>query len=820
MANQIDQTHWGDTPSSVPIAQGFTTAELAERGLQDLPDELVSNKHLIYSSPATLAFNSPGAEGFGVKRAGLAIPGSVMLLVAPGCCGRNTSLVSGMPAYKDRFFYLNMDETDIVTGRHLHKIPKAVEEVVASLKAPPSVVMICITCVDALLGTDMERVCRRAEQRVGLPVRPCYMYALTREGRRPPMVHVRQSLYSLLEPRRKRGTSVNILGFFAPLIDDCELYDYLRGIGVKSIREVSRCSDFDDFQHMAEANFNLVLHPEARFAANDLQQRLSIPSIELTRLYQLDRIRKQYQALGQVLGTTFDDEKDFQVAKDAMQRFRERWPRATFAVGECMNGDAFELALALVRYGFTVAEIFGTVTAENFVFVRHLAELSPTTKVYSNMEPTMIHYDARLCPVDVAIGKDAGWYHPEAACLPWNSDVQPYGFAGVRRLFTALRELLDSADTTDKPIMEAHNKGQGTPLITEGSAPMRGLRKYLTPFAPDQSGAVSVLYELGGIVVVCDAGGCTGNICGFDEPRWTSSRSAVFSAGLRDMDAILGRDDKLVAELVDASHKIEATFAAVVGTPVPSVIGTDYRALRRMCERRSNLPVITVDTTGMELYDVGASKAYVALFDRFAKESYPVDSTRVGVLGANPLDIDATSATALAEAVPGALCYGMGSTFEDVCKASSAQKNLVVSPAGLAAAKLLEHRFGTPYEVGYPLASAFVESIDTSAFAGKRVLVVHQQVAANSIRDELLARGASEVRCATWFMQVPELEQQGDVRLGDERDFYELVHQGDFDVMVGDPILWRIVPDFEGVTIDLPQFPVSGTLASERAGGE
>ena len=32
---------------------------------------------------------------------------------------------------------------------------------------------------------------------------------------------------------------------------------------------------------------------------------------------------------------------------------------------------------------------------------------------------------------------------------------------------------------------------------------MRGLRKYLTPFAPDQSGAVSVLFELGGIVVYC-----------------------------------------------------------------------------------------------------------------------------------------------------------------------------------------------------------------------------------------------------------------------------------------------------------------------------
>ena len=97
---------------------------------------------------------------------------------------------------------------------------------------------------------------------------------------------------------------------------------------------------------------------------------------------------------------------------------------------------------------------------------------------------------------------------------------------------------------------------------------MKGLRKFLTPFAPDQSGAVSVLYELGGIVVICDAGGCTGNICGFDEPRWHTHRSAIFSAGLRDMDAILGRDDKLVAELLDAAEKIDARFAAIIGTPV------------------------------------------------------------------------------------------------------------------------------------------------------------------------------------------------------------------------------------------------------------
>ena len=168
---------------------------------------------------------------------------------------------------------------------------------------------------------------------------------------------------------------------------------------------------------------------------------------------------------------------------------------------------------------------------------------------------------------------------------------------------------------------------------------MRGLRKYLTPFAPDQSGAVSVLYEFGGIIVICDAGGCTGNICGFDEPRWFESKSALFSAGLRDMDAILGRDDRLVAKLADAVTKLDAKFAAIIGTPVPAVIGTDYHALKRMAEKKVDLSILTVDTDGMELYDKGEEKAWKELFLVFAGEKEDVILGRIGILGMTPQDI-------------------------------------------------------------------------------------------------------------------------------------------------------------------------------------
>ena len=418
-----------------------TVEELQERGRDDIPEQFRSNTHLIYSSPATLAFNSPGAEGFGVKRAGLAIPDSIMLIVAPGCCGRNTSMISSMPQYEDRFFYLTMDETDIVTGRHLKKVPKAVQEICDSLEKKPSVVMICITCVDALLGTDMERICRKSEEKTGLPVRPCYMYALTREGRKPPMVHVRQSLYSLLEPKKKKGNVVNLLGFFSPLMDDCELYGMLEKAGVKTVHEISRCKDYEEYQTMAEANFNLVLHPEARFAAEDFHEKLQIPFIELRRLYQIDKITKQYQALGNVLGIPFEDHEAEAAALDSVKRLKSAKPDAVFVIGECMNGDPFELALALVKYGFRVAEIYGTLTAENFVYLKNLSELSPQTKVFSNMEPTMLYYDPEESGVTITIGKDACYYHPDVKNVMWNEEVQPYGYAGVRHLCERLLEV-------------------------------------------------------------------------------------------------------------------------------------------------------------------------------------------------------------------------------------------------------------------------------------------------------------------------------------------------------------------------------------------
>lgn len=307
---------------------------------------------------------------------------------------------------------------------------------------------------------------------------------------------------------------------------------------------------------------------------------------------------------------------------------------------------------------------------------------------------------------------------------------------------------------------------------------MKGLRKVLTPFAPDQSGAVSVLYGLGGMIVIIDAGGCTGNICGFDEPRWHNARSAVFSAGLRDMDAILGRDKLLVSKIASACARIDAAFVALVGTPVPATIATDYKALKRMIEKETSIPVLAVATDGMKLYDEGEAMAYKALFEEFAKEDGKLGSI---TLGKTPLS------------------YGDGysdNTIDDYKNTGASTKITAASASGIEAARIL----GKPCEI-YSSAAAEMAGLIPSG----KVLVCHDEVFGKTLRDK-------GIKCdiATFFTLHDEIREEGDRKITEEDEFTELVRDGGYDVIVADEMLKPLASGFNGQWIDAPFFALSG----------
>jgi len=389
---------------------------------------------------------------------------------------------------------------------------------------------------------------------------------------------------------------------------------------------------------------------------------------------------------------------------------------------------------------------------------------------------------------------------------------------------------------------------------------MNGLFKYISPFAPDQSGATAVLFSLGGIVVICDAGGCAGHICGFDEPRWFTEKSAVFSAGLRDIDAILGRDERLVQKLEEAVGSIDAKFAAIIGTPVPAVIGTDFRALRRMAETRLGTTVLALDTTGIGLYDEGEEKAYLALLSAFAQEKF-ARRFEVGVFGATPLNMPhkgyEKSVRAQLERNYGTVSLFDGENgIEDFKNAGGAKLNIAVSVSGIKACEYLKQRFGTEYRIEFPMETgaqglggsekatvgqcynADKFHSDTAAqqltlnsnilalsqsanqpvreSASQPTLIIHQQILANSVRSALEAQGQT-ADVATWFKLNRNYARESDVRLTEEDDFFALLRERKYNRIIADPIFKRCLANFDGEFIPICHYACSGELFAAEA---
>lgn len=115
------------------------------------------------------------------------------------------------------------------------------------------------------------------------------------------------------------------------------------------------------------------------------------------------------------------------------------------------------------------------------------------------------------------------------------------------------------------------------------------------------------------------------------------------------------------------------------------------------------------------------------------------DRPHIGIIGMTPQDVSDLKAAEKIQKLYAdqglrAVCYGMGDGLKEVKKASLTVKNVVVSPAALKAAQYLQKKFGTPYEIAYPLAPELVPEMD---YRGKKILIVQQQVIANAVRKEI-----------------------------------------------------------------------------------
>ena len=264
---------------------------------------------------------------------------------------------------------------------------------------------------------------------------------------------------------------------------------------------------------------------------------------------------------------------------------------------------------------------------------------------------------------------------------------------------------------------------------------MKQIASRISIYSADAFGICSALYELGGLCVMHDASGCNSTYNTHDEPRWYDFDSMVYISGLSEMEAIMGDDQKFIDDIVYTAKELNPNFIAMAGTPIPTMIGTDFKAIANIIEKETKIPTFGFDTTGMHSYVSGAYKAFEALAKRFLKrndkesrgekkesidkESREVKNTiiKVNILGATPLDFSINKSV---EAMVDLLkennfevisTWAMGSSLEYIKNAGDADVNLVVSYSGMGAAKYMYENLNIPYVVGTPFGKEFAKKV-------------------------------------------------------------------------------------------------------------
>ena len=337
----------------------------------------------------------------------------------------------------------------------------------------------------------------------------------------------------------------------------------------------------------------------------------------------------------------------------------------------------------------------------------------------------------------------------------------------------------------------------------------------LPPLAPDYSGAASALFELGGMIVIHDAAGCTGNYTGYDEPRWLGSHTAVYCSGLRHMDAILGNDDLLVERIKKAAESIKPNFIALLGSPVPMVIGTDFEGLAAEIETVTGIPSIGLSTRGLAYYGKGINAAIISLMKKVCplKIREEEKNDGINILGMTPLDFakgpNASDFVKLFEdnGIKVNCCFTMGCTFEQFKNSVKSRLNVVVSQSGYDTAVFMREKYGIPFVTGTPMLMGMqiLAKIQPEKFSfnpkpltnitDKKIFIAGEQVIANTIREYFEALGLKKENTTVGIMfdATKELMREGDIIIKDEKHLRELLNSGKYQKIVADPLVEQLI---------------------------
>lgn len=226
----------------------------------------------------------------------LSIPDVLVLAIGPESCLRVLYFRALRESQNDRLFLQTMNQSDLVTSKHLDELATTIKEIVLKRESEVRAVIIYISCCDIIMGSDFDSVFYSVQQELGIPIKlfkrgPLSKRRILPKERLGIIFAEIHGYYSVGKLKNDQSDEfiMNILGETA-LRDDCPIKKVIRENGVTSIIELANLSSFNMFKDIDMAKISVATDKFGLRMAVYLEKCFKIPYVVATDLSSAEKV--------------------------------------------------------------------------------------------------------------------------------------------------------------------------------------------------------------------------------------------------------------------------------------------------------------------------------------------------------------------------------------------------------------------------------------------------------------------------------------------------------------------------------------------------
>jgi nitrogenase molybdenum-cofactor synthesis protein NifE len=231
----------------------------------------------------------------GAAQGGCAFDGAMIALVpitdaahlvhGPIACAGNSwgsrgSLSSGPMMYK-MGFTTDLNENDVIFGGE-KRLYKAILEV--SDRYQPAAIFVYLTCVTALIGDDLEAVCKKATEKTGTPVIPVNSPGFVGSknlGNRISGESLLEYVIGSKEPEYTTPYDINLIGEYNIAGEMWGVLPILEKLGIRVLAKITGDARYEEVCCAHRAKLNVMICSKALInVGRKMEEQYGIPYIE------------------------------------------------------------------------------------------------------------------------------------------------------------------------------------------------------------------------------------------------------------------------------------------------------------------------------------------------------------------------------------------------------------------------------------------------------------------------------------------------------------------------------------------------------------